>query len=311
MSQVGKLKKFKQLIIMKKVLIIALCFLATGLHAQTKTLKVISYNIWNGFDFRKDLERKNDVIEWLADQKPDVVALQELCGYNEESLLEDAQKWGHNYVIILKDKCHSVGLTSVNPVVLKERVIEDLWHGMLHCETFGIDFFVVHLSPKDRNFRVKESKIIISKINSIKNKSFMVLGDFNSHSPFDADTDLDNPDILKNVRVSDLNNKKYNNLIGNEFDYSVMASFIANPLIDVTQRFVKTDERFTYPAKANLGAYKSNVELDKNRRRIDFIMVSPEMAKKCKNSSVYNDEETALFSDHYPVMAEFELNLRL
>ncbi|MEL0186010.1 MAG: helix-turn-helix domain-containing protein [Flavobacteriaceae bacterium] len=63
---------------MKKVLVIVLCLLGTGLHAQTKTLKVISYNIWNGFDFRKDIERKNNVIDWFNDQKPDVVALQEL-----------------------------------------------------------------------------------------------------------------------------------------------------------------------------------------------------------------------------------------
>ena len=42
-----------------------------GLNAQDekKPLKVISYNIWNGFDFRKDVERKNNVIEWLVDQR--------------------------------------------------------------------------------------------------------------------------------------------------------------------------------------------------------------------------------------------------
>ena len=292
---------------MKKNLIIVLCCLSTGLCAQTETLKVISYNIWNGFDFRKDVERKNNVIDWFVANKPDVVALQELCGYNEEKLLEDAKKWGHNYAIILKDNCHSVGLTSVNPIVLKERVIEDLWHGMLHCETFGIDFFVVHLCPKDRDIRIKESKIILSKIASISNNSFMVLGDFNSQSPFDGDIDLDYPDALKNRRVSDLKNKD-NNLLDNEFDYSVMASFIANPLIDVIQRFVKPEDRFTFPAKAKIEAYKSYVELEKDRRRIDFIMVSRELAKKCRNSLVYNKEETDLLSDHYPVMAEFELN---
>ena len=107
-----------------------------------------------------------------------MLALQELCGYNQETLLEDAKKWGHNHAVILKDNCHSVGLTSVRPIAIKEKVLDGLWHGMLHCETFGIDFFVVHLSPKDRDFRVKESNIIISKIASIENKSFVVLGDF-------------------------------------------------------------------------------------------------------------------------------------
>ena len=293
---------------MKKTLILFFCFLSVGLCAQDKDLKVITYNIWNGFDFRKDIDRKNGVIDWLVDQKPDVLALQELCGYNQETLLEDAKKWGHNHAVILKDNCHSVGLTSVKPILVKEKVLDGLWHGMLHCETFGVDFFVVHLSPKDRDFRVKESNIIISKIASTDNKSFMVLGDFNSHSPFDGDTDLISPEFLQRIRMSDLNNKANNNLLDSEFDYSVMSSFMSYPLIDVTQRFVSSRDRFTFPAEVLLKNYTTKELLEKNRRRIDFIMVSRELAKKCVNSSVHNDKETGLLSDHYPVVAEFKLN---
>ena len=293
---------------MKKTLILFFCFLSVGLCAQDKNLKVITYNIWNGFDFRKDIDRKNGVIDWLVDQKPDVLALQELCGYNQETLLEDAKKWGHNHAVILKDNCHSVGLTSVRPIVIKEKVLDGLWHGMLHCETFGIDFFVVHLSPKDRDFRVKESNIIISKIASTDNGSFMVLGDFNSHSPFDGDIDLVSPEFLERIRMSDLNNKANNNLLDGEFDYSVMSSFMSYPLIDVTQRFVGSQDRFTFPGEVLLKNYKSKESLEKNRRRIDFIMVSRELAKKCVNSTVHNDKETGLLSDHYPVVAEFKLN---
>ncbi len=293
---------------MKKTLILFLCFVSVGLCAQDKGLKVITYNIWNGFDFRKDIDRKNGVIDWLVDQKPDVLALQELCGYNQETLLEDAKKWGHNHAVILKDNCHSVGLTSVKPILVKEKALDGLWHGMLHCETFGVDFFVVHLSPKDRDFRVKESNIIISKIASTDNKSFMVLGDFNSHSPFDGDTDLVSPEFLQRIRMSDLNNKANNNLLDSEFDYSVMSSFMSYPLIDVTQRFVSSQDRFTFPAEVLLKNYTTKELLEKNRRRIDFIMVSRELAKKCVNSSVHNDKETGLLSDHYPVVAEFKLN---
>jgi len=293
---------------MKKTLILFLCFLSAGLYAQDKDLKVITYNIWNGFDFRKDVDRKNGVIDWLVDQKPDVLALQELCGYDQETLLEDAKKWGHNHAVILKDNCHSVGLTSMSPIVIKEKVLEGLWHGMLHCETFGVDFFVVHLSPKDRDFRVKESNIIISKIASIENKSFVVLGDFNSHSPFDGDIDMESPEFLERIRMSDSNNKANNNLLDSEFDYSVMSSFMSYPLIDVTQRFVSSQDRFTFPAEVLLKNYTSIELLEKNRRRIDFIMASRELAKKCVNSSVHNDKETGLLSDHYPVVAEFKLN---
>ena len=282
--------------------------MGAGLYAQDKDLKVITYNIWNGFDFRKDIDRKKGVIDWLVDQKPDVLALQELCGYNQESLLEDARKWGHNHAVILKDNCHSVGLTSTRPIVIKEKVLDGLWHGMLHCETFGVDFFVVHLSPKDRDFRVKESNIIISKIASIENRSFMVLGDFNSHSPFDGDMDMESPEFLEKIRISDLSNKANNNLLDSEFDYSVMSSFMSYPLIDVTQRFVSSQDRFTFPAEVLLKNYTSKELLEKNRRRIDFIMASRELAKNCVNSSVYNDKEAGLLSDHYPVVAEFKLN---
>ena len=68
---------------------------------------MISYNIWNGFDWGKDVERKTNFIDWVNVQKPDVFALQELCGYTQEMLLEDAKKWGHNYAELLKT-CQSI-----------------------------------------------------------------------------------------------------------------------------------------------------------------------------------------------------------
>ena len=83
-----------------------------------------------------------ELTSWINSKEPDIVALQELCGYTEQKLLEDAKKWGHKYAIILKTGGYPVGLTSSKPIVLKEKVMDDLWHGMLHCKTWGIDIFV-------------------------------------------------------------------------------------------------------------------------------------------------------------------------
>ena len=56
---------------------------------EGKKIKVISYNIWNGFDWGKDMQRKEKMVSWVNSQKPDVLALQELCGYTLEKLQED------------------------------------------------------------------------------------------------------------------------------------------------------------------------------------------------------------------------------
>lgn len=92
-------------------------------NSQTN-LKVMTYNIWNGFDWGKDTIRKENWIKWIHDKNPDVLALQELCGYNEDKLKDDAVRWGHNYVKILKSDGYPVALTSKRPITIKERVID-------------------------------------------------------------------------------------------------------------------------------------------------------------------------------------------
>lgn len=301
----------------KSMPILLLMFLSVTIYSQEnqagksiQNLKVITYNIWNGFDWGKDEDRHQKYINWINTKKPDVLALQELCGYTQEKLLSDAKQWGHDYAIILKMDGYPVGLTSSKPIKLKEKVREGLWHGMLHVETWGIDFFVVHLSPADRDFRYREANIILDRINDIENENFIVLGDFNAHSPFDGELDLSFPKLLEKRQQSDLKNKKHKNLLDGEHDYSVMSKFLSIPSIDVVQRFVKPQDRFTFPGKALIGTWQTAEEVEANKGRIDFIMTSRSLAKVCAKASVFNGEDTSWLSDHYPVMVEFELNIK-
>lgn len=278
-----------------------------NLEQEGTHLRVMTYNIWNGFDWGKDEERREKLADWINSKKPDVVALQELCGYTEEALLEDAKKWGHHFAVILKTDGYPVGLTSNKSIILKEKAKQELWHGMLHCETWGVDFFVVHLSPADRNFRFKETEILITKVENISNENYIVLGDFNAHSPFDGDQDLIDDSLLKKVRKGDAKKKEEDNLLDSQFDYSVIASFLATRMIDVTQRFVPAKDRFTFPAKALIGIWQTAEEVEKNKHRLDYILTSRSMAMICSNAWVFNGQETAMLSDHYPVMAEFRI----
>ena len=280
------------------------------LCAQSNDCKVMSYNILTGFDWGKDTSRQAKLVEWVNGQKPDVLALQELCDFTREKLATLAKGWGHEYVVILKEDGYPVGLTSNRPIEVKDKVREDLWHGMLHCTTWGIDFYVVHLSPADWQFRRKEAEIISEKIETGKahNNKYIVLGDFNAHSPFDGDFDLKYPYQLERSRRSDEKNENHQNLRDGFFDYSVMSSFLALPLMDVCQRFVALDDRTTCPAPINVPKWLTKEEMDVTRSRIDYIMVSPELYRKCLGAEIHNGPAMYYLSDHYPVSATFTIS---
>lgn len=272
-------------------------------------LKVMTYNIWNGFEWGKDTVRKGNWIRWIQAKNPDVLALQELCGYDEDKLKTDAAKWGHPYVKILKTEGYPVGITSKQPINLKERVVDKLWHGMLHCETYGIDFFVVHLSPADSDFRLREANVISEKVKDSEREKYIILGDFNAHSPFDEEL-LEHNQKLKDQYLKG-KSEQYSNLRLGEFDYSVVSAFLALPAIDVSNRYIDITDRYTFPSPALIGSYRKTMDnVIQTRERIDYILTSPVISKSCTNVTIYNKGEAETFSDHYPVMAEFSFSTK-
>lgn len=286
-----------------------MCFSYVVAQEIHTNLKVMTYNIWNGFDWGKDTIRKENWIRWIQDKNPDVLALQELCGYNEEKLKVDAAKWGHQYVKILKTQGYPVGITSKKPITVKERVIETLWHGLLHCETYGIDFFVVHLSPADCDFRLKEANIITDRVRNNKIDQFIILGDFNAHSAFDGEWLKYNKSLLSKYSKKKPDSK-YSNLRLGEFDYSVISDFMSLPAIDICAKFVDINNRYTFPTPVLIGTWQTANEVKQNKERIDYILTSPIISKSCTKVKIYHDEDTDTFSDHYPVMAEFNFKTK-
>lgn len=262
----------------------------------------------DGYERGQDQERKIKTAEFIRTQKPDVVAFQELVGFTADSLADFAQSFGHSYSILLKENGYPVGITSTKPITLKAKMLGNLWHGMLHATTHGIDFFVVHLSPHDAEIRQREARTITQymKDNLIDQPHYIVLGDFNSHSPFDAYIDQQHPLLLEHTRINDEKRGKHINLVDGQFDYSVMSRFLQLPLIDITQRYVKGEDRFSFPTPILAGNRLNADEIIPLRRRIDYIMVSRALARKTTSARVINQGIVDELSDHFPVVAEFE-----
>lgn len=277
-----------------------------------ESLRIISYNIWNGFDWGKDLDRLRNFQQWMHAQDSDVAALQELCSYNPDRLQEEAAGWGHSHSLLLKESGYSVGLSSKQPIELVERIRKDLHHGALHCRTMGLDFLVVHLHPGSIERRREEARILEEKIRAIqaKGRPLVVLGDFNAHSPYDSTLYDPQGPLLSHLRESNKNKEGASgNLEGGHLDYSVISTFLSLGLHDpVPPRTATLEERGSFPAMALSDLNKeSQKQLWERLERIDYILLTEDLAEKCTSARVLNGKENWFLSDHYPVMADFKI----
>lgn len=260
-----------------------------GLKAQTQQslerdwrndrqkVTIMSYNIMNGFSNGTDTDRMERFVAWVKRENPDVLALNELCGFTAASLKELAASYGHPYVAIVKERGYPVGVTSKTPIQVVAREIEGYGHGLLHCKVLGLDLLATHLNPNDRAIRKKEADNIVNYINKNNLKHCLLLGDMNAHSPYEA---------------------KWSNR--DQADYTVIATFMAAGLYDACFNFTAEEQRYSFPTPILVSAPKG-IALREQQELLDYIFVSGTLWNSCVDAQIYNGAENDYLSDHYPV----------
>ena len=266
---------------------------------KAEDLRVITYNIWNG----ADEEKHKYLASWVKKQDPDVVALQELVGFSKEKLSTFGKSWNHPHALILKEDGYPVGLTAKKPISLVGRYRDGLWHGALHAKIGKIHYMVVHQCPGDYRVRLRESKILTKVIGKLitENQSVIVLGDFNAHTPADREL-LDKQSALIERRKE----SKFMN--EGKWDYKTMSHYLDLKLVDLNLKHApkKNIELGTFPSRA-LGHASTESDRQRFAERIDFILASPDLAKRSTKSMTHHDEILNKISDHYPISASFKL----
>jgi endonuclease/exonuclease/phosphatase family metal-dependent hydrolase len=284
---------------MVRVVMLLLAHWSCALQAETP-FRVLTYNVLHGFNHG---ESRDTGADWIAARKPDLVALQELNGYTQESLEALADGWGHDHAVILKETGFPVGLTSNAPIEIIEKRLEGMWHGYLHCKVRGVHVFVVHLSPSKFAVRMREAGIICPKARRLLDagERVLILGDFNCSSP------LDHQWLQTRPKPEETDTKSAARRAANADPKSaVMSQFLACGLVDLVHKNQHPDEleRGTFPTRL-LPHAKTDQQRKDKVWRIDFILTDPVLAKQCTGASIPRDNQTDLISDHYPVQAEF------
>ncbi|SHJ74816.1 Exonuclease III [Rubritalea squalenifaciens DSM 18772] len=272
---------------------------------QAKVFRVMTYNIWNVFDNKNQLENG---VRWIKEQDVDVLALQELTNVKPEFLGSIAKRWGHEYSALLKTSGYSVGLTSRTPIEIRDKRLKGMHHGYLHASTANLEVFVVHLSPFKYEVRTREAEILVEQIKPLleQKKRVIVMGDFNALSPSDRLFLDKNEEALKAASETDTKHAHVQNLKDGKFDYGVMAHFLNAGLHDVVDKQLPLNavDRVTCPT----GIFADKKTVPANGQRVDFILVSPNLYHRISKSFIPRDEILNRISDHYPVSVEFKSN---
>ena len=271
------------------------CSLTSNTGAPAPT-RVVTWNVLRGFLDRTQVAPAQ---QWLREQAPDVVALQEVNGFTEERLVETARAWGHEHAVMAKERGYPVALTSRTPIEVVERRLEGMHHGYLHARTAGLDVLVVHLHPGDWQFRRREVAVLAPLVRRLvdEGRELVVLGDFNAHHPLDCEH-LDRQEPLRARRASG------KNLIdARTFDYGVLARFEAAGVTDAAYQWLGEDatRRGTFPTRL-LEHAQAEEQQAQFLERIDFVLLSPAALARLEHVALPRGGALEQVTDHYPVI---------
>jgi exodeoxyribonuclease-3 len=266
-------------------------------NQASRNLRIITYNVWYGFS--KVPERKKTWIAWMNEQHPDIVALQELNGYTDQKLAEDAKSYGHSYSALLKEEGFPTGITSRFPIEDIQRIREGFHHGLMRVRIQDIYIYVIHLHPSNWETRKAEINQIIQNIKELPPDSKVILaGDFNTFSPLDSV-------YYVHARLEPFFNDrdlvyKEKNLNNGKLEYSVIQEVLDFGLIDLEASMRDSSYNFH-------GSFPTLIEKegeDGDQRRLDYIFASKNLANKVTRASIITTDTTFVLSDHLPVLVD-------
>jgi exodeoxyribonuclease-3 len=266
------------------VLLLASTF---GLASAQKTLRVLSYNVEDGFH-HGDPAHLDQFVSWVKEQKPDIALYQEMNDFTPAKLTAFAARFGHNYSVLSKTTGYPVAITSRYPIKVIKIQNAPMTHSYIHARIHGYDIIVLHLNPHFQQIRAQEIQLVLKELATIPAKHKIILaGDFNSMNSHDGASIT--PQEIDRLRQKEQQNPKLRNLVNGEPDFSITAKVEATGLVDA----YRLDRGQDQPGYA--------INHPSIGHRIDYIWVSPDLKDNVLSCSFIYDQVTAHLSDHHPL----------
>ena len=222
------------------------------IKANEFCFRMATYNIREGAHNLKEILTK-----YIIDSNIDILALQELNGWEKESLSEFGKEVGHNFTVFINTTSgYHMGFTSRFPFEVIRVRTEGFHHGMIHINMFqflnestqwkfsdqtdddeyddlddivpdqydlSLHLIVTHLDPHSEVSRLEEAHHIIHQAKEHRN--LLLFGDLNSLSILDK-PQYDATDLLSTLLISSSSvQSKFLTPDHSAIDYQVMNKF--------------------------------------------------------------------------------------
>ena len=287
-----KMKVFNKIVLTLVVIVLGWSNLKSETH---QTLRVLSYNVWIGF--QQDSLLRARYIDWVNRLDPDIVAYQEMNYYSQEDLEKLAEKYSHPFAVQSKEDGFPVSLTSKFPIVNVQKVVDNMHHAYLYGITNNIHVFVIHFSPHSYKKRQQEVETILAHAALLnEDDMIMIVGDFNSLSA--SDSVYYSEEYIEGRRKDEGGTRQ--NLKDGNLDFSVIGKVEAAGFLDAFKLF-NDGFKISKPTATRIAQRGPQIG---GGDRIDFAFVNTALAKHVVYADIIHDEDTDLISDHYPVYFE-------
>lgn len=266
------------------------------------TLTILTWNtLFAGRDGSDD-RRARAQVQLINDLEPDVFLMQEARGFDinggawlyalEQQLamrgfLALAPRTGQNLAIFIRGQLRPLSF-EVDGAHF-HHALATLKVAVPGCEQ-PITFISAHLCPNGPEVRRREAAYLA--VQAAPDKLTLITGDFNSASPHD-------PEPKDWAALAPHHRARYlaDDLEG--IDRSILASLEAAGWVDLGHRF-DTTKVPTVPT----AAYR---DVEFATMRCDYLLASEAFAATARSYEVIRNETTDTASDHYPVLATFEI----
>lgn len=260
-------------------------------------MKIMTYNIYRGGEERLPL-----IQQIIESEQPDVLAIQEACHWMESGRFDaigdllnipSSQRiYSRSHPRSASGRIYDLALYSRFPVVTS-KVFHDpetVWHSLLHVtldHPFLKNVIVVHLSPKDEDWRMKEVNRLTELLHTAKTQGCLLLGDLNALSPYD----------------------QYPSSLAAELQERGIVKFGNPSRFDMIQKLLDAGwvDGLNLEQKAiplQMTVREGSEDKDHLNLRLDYIFVNRPLVSRIQKLSILDTEMSRKASDHFPVIME-------